>query len=153
MMFVVSSPPSLVCKSVEVWRWEVWSCGDTRKHFPVRRDASRPSPASLPALPAALSEAARSTLSQSSGGPPRPWVGIILTSLTGHFTCRNTACSYSTDSHCRLFRKSVKQQPNLPPTSPEWLYGDIRVQIETHPCDIRAGRLLISTTRGSSLSV
>ena len=133
---------------------EVWSCGDTTENI-SQSDVTRPDPVQRPSQLSRprLSEAARSTLSQSSCGPPRPWAGIILTSLTGHFTCRNTACCSSSDSHCRLFRKSVKQQQNLPPASPEWLHGDTRVQMETIPCDIRAGRLLISTSRGSSLSV
>ena len=51
-MFVVSSALSLPGGG-EVW-WGLVRSGDTRKHFPVRRDASRPRAASLVSVRPAL---------------------------------------------------------------------------------------------------
>ena len=47
-------------------------------------DVTRPDPVQRPCSSRpALTSGPLSALSQSSAGPPRPWVGIILTSTTG----------------------------------------------------------------------
>ena len=139
----------------------LWWCGDTREHFPVRRDASRPCAASsVPLLSSARHDSRPAlTLSSVECQPPRPWVGWNYSNVSGRLLPAATpraaaaAPSWSTDSHCRLFIKSVKQQPNLAPSQYDSTVTQSVVQIKT--CDIRIelGDCEFPLPPGSSLSV